>query len=126
MLLILVTADERPNIIYLNRLKSGVCGARNNAEIWRDLGIELLGQEGEADLNTISASHGGNITECCSRMFSLWLERQPDASWKQLIVSLTKVNLVSLATIIESQLLIPPAEQQQQASQQTQTDPRGM
>ena len=89
------------------------------------MGIELLGQRGAAHLNTISASHGGNITECCSRMFSLWLERQPDASWKQLMDSLTKVNLVSLAATIKSRLQIPPAEQERQAPQQTQTDSQG-
>ena len=84
-----------------------VCGACcNNPEVWRDLGRELLGEEGEPDLNTIAANSHDNVIKCCSGMFSLWLERQPEASWKQLINALRNVNLESLATNVEN-LLTP-------------------
>ena len=86
-------------------MRSHVCGA-NNPEVWRDLGRELLGEEGELELNIIAANNHDNVIKCCSGMFSLWLERQPEASWRQLINALRNVNLVSLATNVEK-LLIP-------------------
>ena len=83
-------------------------------KIWKVLGIELLGQESETTLNTISADNRGSVVACCSGMFSLWLERQPEASWKQLIDALIDVELVSLAMKIK-RLLIP--SEQQESSQ---------
>ena len=74
---------------------------------FRVLGIELLGQECESALNTISADSRGSVVACCSGIFSLWLERQPEASWRQLIDALTNVKLVSLAVEIK-RLLTPP------------------
>ena len=44
------------------------------------MGRELLGEEGESELNTIAANSHDNVIKCCSGMFSLWLERQPDGS----------------------------------------------
>ena len=38
-----------------------------------------------AELDIIAADSRGSVVTCCSRMFSLWLERQPEASWRQLI-----------------------------------------
>ena len=84
--------------------------------------MELLGQEGESELNIIAANSGGNVIQCCSSMFSLWLERQPEASWRQLFKALSNVNLVSLAT--ETERLLTPSEQQQ-SSQQTPTNLQG-
>ena len=104
-------------------MRTHVCGACcNNPQVWRDLGIELLGQEGESDLNMIAANSGGNVIQCCSSMFSLWLERQPEASWRQLFKALSNVNLVSLAT--ETERLLTPSEQHQ-SSQQTLTNLQG-
>ena len=118
-------ANDKPEIIHLNRhVRTHVCGACcNNPEVWRDLGRELLGQEGESELNIIAANNGGNVIQCCSSMFSLWLERQPEASWRQLFKALSNVNLVSLAT--ETEKLLTPSEQQQ-SSQQTLTNLQGM
>ena len=87
-----------------------ICGSSNNPEVWRDVGRELLkkllGEEVESELNTIAVDSHGSVIKCCSGMFSLWLERQPEASWRQLIDALINVKLVSLATNIEN-LLIP-------------------
>ena len=82
-----------------------ICGSSNNPEVWRDVGRELLGEEVESELNTIAANSHDNVIKCCSGMFSLWLERQPEASWRQLINALRNVNLVTLATSIENLLL---------------------
>jgi len=121
--LIIYTANDKPDIKYLNsHVRPQVCGAcHNNPEVWRDLGIELLGQETDAALNTISANSRGNVIQCCSSMFSLWLERQPEASWKQLVEALINVNLKSLS--VEIKKILTP--EQQQDSQMLSTDLQG-
>ena len=40
-------------------------------------------------------------------MFHLWLQKQPTASWNQLIISLRNIELIDLATKIEQMLLEP-------------------
>ena len=65
-----------------------ICGTSNNPEVWRYVVRELLGEEVESELNAITVNSQGNVIKCCSGMFSLWLERQPEASWRQLINAL--------------------------------------
>jgi len=123
--LIVHTANDKPNSKYLNsHVKPQVCDAcHNNPEVWRDLGIELLGEEADPALNIISVNSRGNVIQCCSSMFSLWLERQPEASWKQLVEALMKVNLKSLS--VEIKKLLRPSDQQQD-SHKILTDLQGM
>ena len=40
----------------------------------------------------------------CERMFDMWLERTPQASWKQLIEALKEVQLNQLASELEESL----------------------
>ena len=35
---------------------------------------------------------------CCTKMLQLWLERQPDATWEQLIQALQEIEMNELAT----------------------------
>ena len=81
------------------------------------MGRELLGQEVESELNAIDVNSYGNVIQCCSGMFSLWLERQLGASWRQLINALINVKLVSLATEIGKSLIATLSEQQQDTQQ---------
>ena len=112
-----ILVEDRPDIRHLNsHVRSHVCGAcAINSRIWQDLGIELMGEDSVADLNTISANNRGDVIQCCSSMFSLWLERRPEASWKQLIEALTKIKLNLLASEIEKLLI---SSEQQQNSQE--------
>ena len=124
-----LVGKDKPIIAYLNRHVLGhvttrVCGVCSNPEVWRDLGRELLGQEVESELNAIAVNSYGNMIQCCSGMFSLWLERQPGASWRQLITALINVNLVSLAIEIEKSLIATLSEQQKD-TQQTLTQVQG-
>ena len=85
-----------------------MCAAcEDNPEAWRDLGAELLppGDSSTAALQTISANSHGNVIKCCSSMFTLWLQRQPDASWWQLIEALKDTGFDQLATKIEKKLI---------------------
>ena len=107
-----MSAGDRPNINFLNNyVRNHICSACTlNSELWKDLGIELLGKDGVNDLNIISVNKRGDVIQCCSSMFSLWLERQPEASWKQLIKALIKIQLNLLASKIKKSL---KADQQQ-------------
>ena len=78
-----------------------------------------MGQNVVADLNTISADNRGNVTTCCSSLFSLWLQRKPEANWQQLIDALIKVKLNLLASNIKKSLT---SSEQQQSLQQGLTE----
>ena len=41
---------------------------------------------------------------CCTKMLQLWLERQPDATWEQLIQALKEVEMNELGSTIEQEL----------------------
>ena len=75
---------------------------------WHDIGIELLEQGDEEALGIIQANNAGNVTECCAKMLQLWLRRQPNATWNQLICALRSpgVHLNDVAKEIESLLLL--------------------
>ena len=92
-------ANECPEDKYLNRhVVSEV------AAVWRDLGIELLGQGGIAELDVIKANNVDDVTKCCSAMLTLWRKQQTDASWSQLIEALKQLKLNRIATEIEKRL----------------------
>ena len=55
------------------------------ADIWHDLGIQLFDPKDVSELDTIMASHSNNPSGACTKMFSLWLQRNPSASWNSLI-----------------------------------------
>ena len=109
----ILLADECPEDKYLNKYVRGkVCGAcASSPDIWRDLGIELMGQQSVTTLDEIKVNKGGNVTLCCSAMFDLWRQRQPKANWSQLISALKEIKLEALADDIEK-LLLPSVEQQ--------------
>ena len=125
--------NECPQEKYLNRhvVKKVAAACAYQPDVWRELGIELLGQDGIAELDVIKAN-STDVAKCCSNMLSLWLQRKTEASWNQLIEALMQVKLNRLAQEIEKGLKSPtehvdkiademqtikitPAEQQDQA-----------
>ena len=74
-----------------------------NAQKWKDLGIELI-PDGEAAVSTIAVNNKGDVTSCCASMFDKWLEKDPKASWRQLIEALNIIGLGALATQIKEKL----------------------
>ena len=109
-------AEDRPDIRYLNsHVRSHICSACDlSPVIWKDLGIELMGQDSMADINTISANNRGDVVGCCSSLFTLWLQRKPEANWKQLIDALITIKLTALAAEIKKSLILSEQQQQQQ------------
>ena len=78
----------------------------NNAQTWKDLGVELLG-EGSNDTLNIIKNDNSDVRDRCSAMFQLWLDRQPTASWRQLVQALEQLKLNYLAKQIELKLTTP-------------------
>ena len=72
---------------------------------WYDLGIELLKSSDVNKLNKIRDEQS-DLNRCCTAMFQLWLERQPTASWNQLLEALRQdhIGLNTLASNTEEKL----------------------
>ena len=81
----------------------------NNTQAWKDLGVELLGEENSNALEVIENKHN-DVMIRCSAMFKLWLDRLPTASWRQLIKALEQLQLNSLANQIKLKLTTPHLE----------------
>ena len=69
------------------------------------MGIELLEAEDLHALDEIQKNYPRDVGMCCTKMLQLWLERQPDASWEQLLQALKEVKMNDLASSIEQELL---------------------
>ena len=93
---------DKPSLKFLNRYVRDPVGAK-----WHDLGIELLDPDVEG-LDAIEAEHRSGLSKC-TKMFQLWLKKQPTASWNQLIEALRQrgIELGTLASNIEEMLLKP-------------------
>ena len=70
------------------------------------MGVELLAEEDVQALDEIQNYYPRDVSMCCTKMFQLWLDRQPEASWRQLIQALREpnINLEELANTIEQKL----------------------
>ena len=71
------------------------------------MGIELLDDGSLQDLDQIQNNYPRDASTCCTKMFQLWLERQSDASWRQLIQALREphIEMNELANAIEQKLI---------------------
>ena len=60
---------------------------------WHDLGTQLLTADNVGILDMIKANHPNDVSACCSKMFVMWLELQPNATWSQLIAALIMIGM---------------------------------
>jgi len=90
---------DRPTLPDLNAYVRPVTCAK-----WHDLGLALGIIEWK--LKEIKANSPNDVGECCREMFSYWLQRDVDASWKKLIAALESpgVEHNSLAESIRCKL----------------------
>ena len=74
---------------------------------WYDLGIELLADEDVKALDEIQNNYPRDTSMCCTKMFQLWLDRQPKTSWRELLQALREPNigLNELADTVEQELI---------------------
>ena len=75
----------------------------SNSQAWKDLGAELI-PDGDDAVRAIAANNPSDLTRCCALMLDKWLEKEPKASWKQLIEALNEIELNSLAAEIKKKL----------------------
>ena len=70
---------------------------------WYELGVTLLKEEQESQLDVIQSNYSNDNKTCCREMFWYWLRSDPDANWYQLIECLKSpaVELYTLAAEIE-------------------------
>ena len=95
--------DDRPETKYLNRyIVEEVCAS--GSEAWLRLGNELFEQKDVAALNVIKSDVVESATMRCSEMLKLWLQRQPDASWRLLTTAMKKIHINKLASDVEKLL----------------------
>ena len=96
--------SNRPAMKYLNRHV-----VANIAACWQEVGYELLEteREDEIQLNTIKSEPGLNNKERAIKMLTLWRDKNPCASWNDLIKALRvpSIGLFTTAVDIEAKLL---------------------
>ena len=88
-----------------------VSACDSNSQAWKDLGAELI-PDGDEAVRAIAANKSHDLTACCAAMFDKWLEKDPKASWRQLIQALNEIGLNSLAAEIEGKLESSTASQE--------------
>ena len=73
---------------------------------WYEIGVELFDAGDEIVLNTISENHSKDVNKCAGEMLKLWIARNPDATWNQLIKALKEphIKLNTVAKKIASML----------------------
>ena len=100
---------QQLSLRLLNRYVRGSVGRK-----WHDLGIELLDYNDVRELDRIEAENPTDFNKCCTKMFDLWLSKQPTASWNQLMEALRQpgIELGTLASNIEQILLHPKPHDQ--------------
>ena len=72
-------------------------------QTWKDVGEELLPDDNAA-LGVIEVNANGDVTECCGKLFKVWLQKQPKVSWGQLIEALNTRGQGALTKTIEDML----------------------
>ena len=73
---------------------------------WHDLGVKLLKEDQESQLDVIKSDHFGDNKRCCKEMFWYWLSISTNANWQQLIDALRSqaVELPVVADKLEKTL----------------------
>ena len=100
----ILTGTDVPTLQHLNAYVRPLI-----ADVWYDLGLQLLDPEDKSRLDTIKANKPGDANGACIEMFSLWLEKNPSASWNSLITTIRGpgVEKSFVACKIEQQLFQP-------------------
>ena len=65
---------------------------------WYELGLELV--DSNRILKEIRTDNRNDVNTCCHSMLERWLEKTPDASWRQLITALNNIGMNTAAEVI--------------------------
>ena len=101
LLYIILKGSDKPTIKEINNY-----GIRNDvATVWDDLGIQLLPNDLQGQLNIIGSDNATNAIRCTTKMFEYWLQVDTTVSWNKLIEALRKINKFRLADTICREVL---------------------
>ena len=95
--------DDRPS---LKDLYDHV--VREVAHKWKDLGVQLLRNDQQKELDIIEKDHPRDAVECCKCVLNKWLDTTTGATWNQLISALksSTLQLDYLANQIENMMVV--------------------
>ena len=68
--------------------------------MWDDIGRQL--KLNIATLNEIRANCHGDVRQCCSRMFEVWLKQDTEASWITVMSACTRVKQNLESSLVSS------------------------
>ena len=75
------------------------------AHRWEEVGVQLLNDQHQKQINIIKANHH-DVEKCCSSLFNIWIQRKPgDATWRALIEAVRNAHLTNEANEIENMLM---------------------
>ena len=95
------SCSSRPSLKDLvNRVSPDVVAIK-----WYELGLELLEQKHEHELEIIGKDARDDAKISCRKMFKRWLEIDEEASWEKVIQALRIIELDNVASGIEELLL---------------------
>ena len=71
---------------------------------WYEIGIQLLNDNQEPQLDVIKSDYGNDHKQCCIQMLWYWLKANSKANWQQLLNSLRSpaLELNAVASNIEA------------------------
>lgn len=97
--MILCNHHAGSHVLELKELKDIMRKQKCIINKWYDIGLELLGDAEELEI--IKQNNPRDIDGCCTEMFHIWLQRDPDASWNKVIITLDKIGLNAAARHIK-------------------------
>ena len=96
LLFVILKGSDRPTQKEINNL-----GIRDGvATEWHDLGVELLPDDLQVQLDIIGSNKSTNVKACSTQMFQYWLQVDTTASWNKLIDALREIKKYQLAETI--------------------------
>ena len=94
-----VAASSRPSLKQLQKLVISSVATK-----WYELGLQLLDDNQENQLDIIRANSPTDVAKCCRDMFKYWLGVDPKASWYKLVDALkaTDADMNNVIATLES------------------------
>ena len=72
---------------------------------WHELGVQLLPDDLQVQLDIIRKNNPGDAKACCTEMFQYWLQVDTKASWNKLIEALRRIDKNHLVASISREIL---------------------
>ena len=67
-------SQDLESLFIPDSVRGGPLGQKDASLKWHDLGLELLEQKDEEELNQIHIDNPNDGSKCCKEMFQLWVE----------------------------------------------------